>query len=59
MFSSIHVFKQGVFMLVIGKDKGDFGGIKRNGIELNTGKTLKETWLSPSQQILGDKFTFD
>uniref|UniRef100_A0A673Z7C8 non-specific serine/threonine protein kinase n=1 Tax=Salmo trutta TaxID=8032 RepID=A0A673Z7C8_SALTR len=37
---------------------GSFFRIKRNGIELSTGKIQEETFLSAFQQILGDKFTF-
>ena len=45
-------------MLVIGKDYGVCFRIKRNGIELSTGKILEENLAqSAVHQTLGDKFT--
>ena len=45
-------------VIVNGKDYRDFFRIKRNGIELSTGKILKENLVqSVMQPTLRDKFT--
>ena len=46
-------------LLVIGRDTGVFLKVKRNRIELSTGKILEENLVqSAFQPPLGDKFTF-